>query len=187
MKPDTARYYREVYNAQIGRRFGRLAPTALTFSAVAEANAKLKDKPTAANRMISTLRAMLSWAEDQRLIRFKDGNPSARPSPYRERARQRFLSVPEIRAFHHRPAAHTMDAATRRALMLELLLAPRGAEVTSMRKSDVDLTAATWTIPAPVMKSNKTPRRAVAAVVTSHHLRSDRRSQRRLGVSLAHR
>lgn len=154
LKPDTARYYSEVYSAQIGRRFGHLAPTAITFSVIAEAYAELKDRPTAANRMISTLRAMLSWAEDQRLIRFKEGNPARGHRRYRERARQRFLSVPEIRAFVTDLPRASMDDITRRALMLELLLAPRGAEVTSMRKTDVDLTAATWTIPAPVMKSN---------------------------------
>lgn len=155
-KPDTARYYREVYASQIKRRFGSRAPTDLTFATVAEAHADLADRPTAANRTIATLRAMLAWAEDQRLIRFKDGNPARGHRKYKERARDRFLSVPELRTFITDLPRAAMDIATRRALMLELLLAPRGAEVTSMRKGDIDLVAAVWTIPAPVMKSSNT-------------------------------
>lgn len=155
LKRSSVAYYKDVYRARIGPRFGQRAPSKLTFADVAEEHAELADRPTAANRTVATLRAMLAWAHDQRLIRFKNGlNPADGHRRYRERARARFLSVPEIRTFITDLPRASMDDTTRRALMLELLLAPRGAEVTTMRKGDVDLVAATWSIPAPVMKSN---------------------------------
>lgn len=154
LKPKSARYYRDVYAAQCRHRFGKLSPKQLSFATIADAHAKLKAKPVIANRMLSTMRAMLIWAEDQRLIRFKDGNPARGHRRYKEKARDRILTVPEIRTFVAELPRASMDDSTRRALMLELLLAPRGGEVVSMRKGDVDLTAATWIIPAPIMKSS---------------------------------
>ena len=154
LKPNTCRYYRDVYAAQCRHRFGRLNPKHLTFAAVSDAHADLRKTPIIANRMVSTLRAMLTWAAAQRLIQFKNGNPARGHRRYKEVPSDRFLTVPELRAFIRDLPRAPMDDSTRAALMLELLLAQRSGEVLSMRKGDIDLVAASWTIPAPVMKSS---------------------------------
>lgn len=154
LKPDTARFYRDIYAAHIGPRFGRRAPQSVTFAEVAQLHAGLKDRPAAANHTVTTLRAILSWGERQHIVRFKAGNPASGHRRYRQTPRDRFLSVPELRTFIADLPRARMDPGTRRALMLELLLAPRGSEIVSMRRGDVDLAAAIWTIPAAVMKSN---------------------------------
>ena len=96
LKPKSARYYQDVYAAQCRHRFGKLSPKQLSFAAVADAHAKLKTKPVIANRMLSTLRAMLFWAEDQRLIRFTSlQGEGTRPHPL----------GPGDQNLHHRAAA----------------------------------------------------------------------------------
>lgn len=154
LKPGSERNYSEMWRAQIGRRFGAMKPTDITYAAVSAVHAELKPTPTTANRFISVLHAMLAWGEDQRLVRFKDGNPARGHRRYKERARERILSVAEIRNFISELPRASMDETTRRALLLELLLAQRSGEIATMRKADVDLGAATWTIPAAVMKSS---------------------------------
>lgn len=86
---------------------------------------------------------MLAWGEDQRLIRFKDGNPARGHRRYKESARERFLTVPEIRSFITELPRAAMHESTRLALMLELLLAQRSGEIATMRKGDINLNAAT--------------------------------------------
>lgn len=154
LKPGSARNYQEMWRAHVKPRFGATVPIEITYADVNAIHAKMKGTPTAANRFISVLRAMLAWAEDQRLVKFPDGNPARGHRRYKESARERFLSVPEIRTFITDLPRAPMDESTRRALLLELLLAQRSGEISLMRKGHVDLNAATWTIPAEVMKSN---------------------------------
>lgn len=155
LKPGSARIYRETFEAHCRTRFGALAPDRLSFAELAAAHAGLAATPSAANHLIRTLRAMLGWAEDNRLIAFKTGNPARGHRLYRETPKDRILTVPEIRTFIDLLPSAGMDAATRAALMLELLLAQRSGEIATMRKADVDLEAATWTIPAQDTKGNR--------------------------------
>lgn len=155
LKPGSARIYRESFDAHGRARFGAFAPTALTFAQIASAHADLSATPSAANHLVRTLRAMLSWAEDSRLVIFRDGNPARGHRLYRETPKDRILSVPEIRAFIEVLPLAAMDAPTRAALMLELLLGQRSGEIAAMRKADVDLELATWTLPAADTKANR--------------------------------
>lgn len=156
LKPSTARNYQEMWRAHLKPRLASQSPTKITYAAVGALHAEMKATPTAANRLISALRAMLAWAEGQRMVKFADGNPARGHRRYKESPRERFLSVPEIRIFITGLARAPMDEMTRRALLLELLLAQRSGEIAQMRKGDIDLKAATWIIPAHVMKSNNT-------------------------------
>ncbi|MFM9942145.1 MAG: tyrosine-type recombinase/integrase [Hyphomicrobiaceae bacterium] len=144
LKPNTARAYRESFDKHCRARFGHIAPSKLDYATVREAHEALKATPVAANHMLRTLRAMLSWAADARLITWKAGNPARGHRLYKEKPSDRILSVAEIRAFITELPKAAMDENTRRMLLLELLLAQRSGEIAGMRKADVDLVAATW-------------------------------------------
>ena len=122
LTPGSARSYSEMWRAHIRRRFGAASPTEISYSSVAAVHAELRRTPTAANRFLSVLHAMLAWAEDRRLVKFVDGNPAHGHRRHREHARERFLSVSEIRTFITDLPRAPMDESTRRALMLELHL-----------------------------------------------------------------
>ena len=143
---NTARSYRESFDTHCRKPFGHLSPAKLERARIAATHTALADRPTAANHMIRTMRALLGWAEAQQLVAWTGGNPARGHRLYRESPSDRILSVPEIRTFITNLADAPMDTSTRRVLMLELLLAQRSGEITAMRRADVDLTAATWTI-----------------------------------------
>jgi len=147
LKPNSARAYRESFDAHCRSRFGHLAPTKLDHATIAQVHADMASTPSAANHMIRTMRAMLSWAGNQHLVTWPNGNPSRGHRLYREKPSDRILTVPEIRTFIAELPHSPMDESTRRVLLLELLLAQRSGEIAAMRKADVDLVAATWTIP----------------------------------------
>ncbi len=146
LKSNSARAYRESFDTHCRKRFGHLAPSNLDHAALHHAHAKLKDTPSAANHMMRTMRAMLSWAAAQRLVSWPAGNPARGIRLYREKPSDRILSVPEIRTFITDLPSARMDTATRRMLMLELLLGQRSGEVATMRKVAIDLVTATWII-----------------------------------------
>jgi integrase len=89
---------------------------------------------------------MLSWAVTQKIVTFPDGNPAIGHRFHRELPRERILSVAEIRTFVTDIGKAPMDVMSKRALLLELLLAQRSGEIAAMRKADINLAAATWTI-----------------------------------------
>ncbi|MGD9803870.1 MAG: tyrosine-type recombinase/integrase [Hyphomicrobiaceae bacterium] len=146
LKPNTARSYRESFDAHCRKRFGHLAPSKLDYATLHTAHDALKSTPIAANHMLRTMSALLGWAAAQRLVSWRDGNPARGHRLYQEKPSDRILSVPEIRTFISDLPKAPMDESTRRMLMLELLLAQRSSEIASMRVADVDLVAATWKI-----------------------------------------
>ncbi len=146
LKPNSARAYRKSFENHGRSRFGHFAPSKLDHATFAAARDAMKDTPILANHMLRTMRAMLSWATSQGYVQWPHGNPSRGHRLYRETASDRILTVAEIRAFVAGLPAARMDDATRDMLMLELLLGQRSGEIAAMRKADVDLTAATWTI-----------------------------------------
>lgn len=155
LKPNSARAYRESYDAHCRKRLGKSHPAQLRYADFAQRHAQMADTPSAANHMLRTMRAMLSWAQDQRLVSWKDGNPARGHRLYREEPSERILSVEEIRVFIAKLPTAPMSVATQRVLMLELLLAQRSGEIAGMRRGDIDLASATWTLPAAATKANR--------------------------------
>lgn len=145
LKASTAQAYRLCYDTHCRKRFGHIPPSKLDFKAIADAHVALAKTPTAANHMLRTMRAMLSWASDQRLISWKNSNPGKGHRLHKETPSDRILSVPEIRRFIQQLPNAIMHEGTRRALLIQLLLGQRSSEIAGMRKSQVDLIAATWT------------------------------------------
>lgn len=146
LKPNSASAYQHSFDTHCRKLFGHLPPSKLDYAILQRAHTALSSTPTAANHMIRTMRAMLSWAEAQRLIAWPAGNPARGHRLYKENPSDRILTVPEMREFIAGLPQAPMDVATQRMLMLQLLLAQRSSEVASMRRANINLDAATWTI-----------------------------------------
>ena len=156
-KPRSVEGYRQSFETHIRPRFGSMQAHELDQTHVARAHAGMAATPTAANHMIRTLRAMLSWASDRgrQLVQWPNGNPAAGHKLYNEKPADRMLTVPEIRTFITELPNTPMSAAMRRFLMLELLLGQRSGEIAGMRRSEVDLDRAVWTQPPEKNKGNR--------------------------------
>ena len=102
-----------------------------------------------ANRVRALISKMYNWGIGRDLV---DHNPcQGLPRPGKERRRDRVLSEDEIRKFwatldDERPliAAH---------FKIRLLTAQRGGETLRMRRQDVDVQTAWWTIPGEISKN----------------------------------
>jgi integrase len=107
---------------------------------------------TMANRVATTVKALLAWALDRDLI---DVHPAARlrlPAP--ERSRDRVLTDDELRVLWIAWGVLGWPFGT--ALKILLLTGCRRSEVGGMRHVEVDLDAALWTVPAARVKSGAT-------------------------------
>jgi integrase len=141
LKPRTAADYTKLFEQKIKPRFGHLPVSALTKDDTDTFHAEMKATPRRANYTLSTLRALLTYAEDIGL-RPPMSNPCRKLKMYRERARERFLSETEIAA-----AAEAIESAERdgvigpyaaAGLRLALLSGARSGEVTAIKWSHID-------------------------------------------------
>jgi integrase len=98
----------------------------------------------AANRAVQLARAVYNRAKSWKL--FFEENPFVGISLFKEKSRDRFLSMGEyarvIEALEDEP-----DETLRDVLWIAMLTAARKANVLSMRWEDIDLDGRTWTIP----------------------------------------
>ena len=105
--------------------------------------------PIAANRAMSAIKKLFSWALDRGVITVHPIIGMRAPS--KENTRDRVLTDEEIAAFWH--AAEDMGFPFGPAFQLMLLTGQRRGEVTSMRWSQIE--GAVWTIPASVAKNGR--------------------------------
>lgn len=112
---------------------------------IAEAGA-----PIVANRVAALCSKLFAFALDRDLI---TASPAVRiPRPAREHARDRVLTDDEIRSLWS--SFDALEPPMAAFYKLRLVTVQRGGEVAAMRWSDMDLTAAWWTIPATHAKNN---------------------------------
>jgi integrase len=116
---------------------------------------KVKDRGAAveANRVFEDLRAMVRWARgrgdlDQNLM-------EGMRRPAETAARDRVLSLSEIKQLWHGLPAAKMQEGTRRTLKLCLITTGRVGEVSGMCVSELDLARRLWTIPAHRSKNKR--------------------------------
>jgi integrase len=143
---------------------------------------KAETAPVMANRMLSRISRLFSFAVERDWI---EANPALRiGKPSKERSRDRVLSRNELRdlwaALHQTEAKGTdgtplprLSAAVNDAFIVMLLTAQRGGEVCRMRWEDVDLDSGSWTIPAHDSKNgdpHRVPLVAEAVAVLSGRL-----------------
>jgi integrase len=141
LKPRTASDYRRLIDQRIKPRVGHIVVANLTKGDVVSFHADMAATPRRANYTISTLRGLLTFAEDCGL-RPPMSNPARRIKMYRERPRERFLSEEEIAK-----AADAIEAAERdrrigphaaAGLRLALLTGARSGEIVAAEWSHVD-------------------------------------------------
>ena len=118
--------------------------------------------PTAANRMLSLIRVVLSYAVDEELI---DANPAVGIKKRKETPRARNLSQAEIKSFWNGLDATGAHPNIVRILRALLATGQRRSEVVGMRWSEIDLEKAIWEIPAERTKGNR-PHRVPLAPLT---------------------
>jgi integrase len=109
--------------------------------------------PTEAARTFEDVRAMLRWALGQGYI---DRNPAEAMEPPVPKSppRERVLADPEIKAlWRGLPKALARSVQCQRIIKICLVTAQRVGEVAGMQASELDLAAATWTIPATRAKN----------------------------------
>jgi integrase len=135
---------------------------------------KARHAPVMANRILSRISAMLTFAMEQDWI---ESNPAWRiRRPGEERSRDRVLSRDELRELW--PALHETEAKREDGtpkprlsqtlndmLIVMLLTAQRRGEVCTMRWQDVDLQNRWWTIPAESSKNADPHRVPLTATV----------------------
>ena len=116
--------------------------------------------PVQAKRTLAIVRRIFSFGLKKASARLRFGltaNPCAGvESPVPERSRDRVLSNDEVRRLWQALDVETPDIAG--LVRLGLFTAQRGGELRTMRREDVDLESAWWTIPAERSK-NKLPHR----------------------------
>jgi integrase len=109
--------------------------------------------PINANRVLSYLKTFGTWAIDEADL--LDNSPFAaikRPTPEKDRARDRKLSDAELRAFWH---ACDVLGIFGRAFKVMLLTGQRRSEVGAMRWSELDLRNKVWTLPKARTKGKR--------------------------------
>lgn len=99
--------------------------------------------PYAANRTLATVRKLFAWSMERDMI---GANPAAGvKAPGKEQSRDRVLEDEEIASLWW--AFERMNSRAAGVFKLLLLTAQRRTEVATMRWADLDLDAATWTVP----------------------------------------
>jgi integrase len=140
-KPRTAADYRRLIDQKIGPALGHKTISGITREDVLKWHAKMAKTPRRANYAVSTLRALLNFAEEVGL-RQPHTNPCRRIEMYREGRRERFLSEPEIAK-----AAEAIDKAEQAGkigphaaagLRLALLTGARSGEITAAKWAHLD-------------------------------------------------
>ena len=104
-----------------------------------------------ANRVFEDLRAMIRWARGRGDLDENTMEGMRKPSETVER--DRFLTADEIRTVWDGLPAADMRDSTRRIIQLCLVTAQRVGEVAGMSRSELDLDAKLWVIPAARSKN----------------------------------
>jgi integrase len=160
---DRRPHWRPATEIEIGRQVGRYVLPAIGRRKAAEVKpAHVRElgaevgKAVMANRVVSTVRSMYSWAIHRDDWPSITVNPAAGVAMNHEARRERFPQNGELQrlvtVLHER-----RDLASKFYLFLLLTGARRG-EVENMRWSDVDLAAGVWTKPAASTKQKRSHR-----------------------------
>lgn len=143
-KPGTARETRRLLERNVLPRLGRFKIGDLTDEHVAALHKSMRSTPYEANRTLSALSAMMSFAEEEG-VRPEGSNPcrSRRVKRYKERPRERHLSADELSrlgtVLEEAEAENAFPVAALRAIRLLTLSGTRLGEVLSLRWDWTDL------------------------------------------------
>lgn len=109
--------------------------------------------PSEANRVYENLRAMFRWAVRRGDLDKSPTDRMAKPAP-ESAPRERFLSDDEIRhLWHILPSALAQSKTCQRIVKLCLITGQRCGEVAGMRRDELDLKKAVWSLPGSRTKN----------------------------------
>lgn len=108
-------------------------------------------RPASANRALAVVRKFFNWCIERSLIESSPCSGIKMPTP--KRSRDRVLDDDELAAVWH--AASETDYPYGAIVRLLILTAQRRHEVAGMRWSELDLDAATWSIPETRTKNGR--------------------------------
>jgi integrase len=149
-KPSTRHRAEGLLNRIILPAFGRMKVEAVTRADVLALHRGHRETPVEANRAITLLSGIFTWAEDSGLV-FPQGNPCRRIKKHPERRRERYLSAREFALLGAALAdaeRHAKEApAAILAIRLLLLTGCRKSEVLGLRWEDVDFERACLRLP----------------------------------------
>jgi hypothetical protein len=94
-KPGTYRGYRSLLEKHVVPAIGSLSAEHVTTQKIAQLHLKMRNSPYQANRVLTVVRSMYSFAGKRGLIP-RLCNPARDLEKYRERARERFLNAEEL-------------------------------------------------------------------------------------------
>lgn len=94
-KPDTAKEYRRLWTKHIVHVLGSLKVSEVSVTHVEQLHRGMRATPYQGNRTLALLSVFFSFAE-ARSIRARHSNPARDVEPYRERARERYLTPEEV-------------------------------------------------------------------------------------------
>ena len=141
LKPRTATSYESLLDQRIRPALGHLPVSCVAKADVLKFHASLQNTPGRANRAVSALRALMTFAEDVGL-RPVHSNPARKIKLYRERGRERFLSEAEIGKAAEAIAAVEYDGKigphAAAGLRLALFTGARSGEITAAKWEHVD-------------------------------------------------
>jgi integrase len=109
--------------------------------------------PIQANRTLAVIRRMFNFGIDRDVIEVSPCHRVKPPSA--ESSKDRYLTLDEIRLFWTRLDTAPLTKHTKLALKLLLLTLQRSSEVIGINKSELDLKARTWIIPAERTKNKR--------------------------------
>ena len=109
--------------------------------------------PVSANRTLGVVKAMFRWAVDRDLLTASPCDGVKRP--YKEKPKDRFLRLDEVKTFWARLPDAPMHGHTQLALKLLLVTMQRSNEVLGINIKEFDLVAETWIIPSERAKNNQ--------------------------------
>jgi integrase len=110
-----------------------------------------RGKPRAANLLLAHIKRMFNWCTERRLISASPAAGIKPPSPKSER--DRVLADPELHEIWH--GCDRLGWPFGPLVQLLMLTAQREGEVASMRWSDLDLEAATWSLTSSQTKAGR--------------------------------
>jgi len=152
-KPSTARETERLLRKHFVAAWGKRDIRDITQAHVSEILEALiaAGKPSEANHALGVIKTFFSWCEDRDLLTV---SPCAKiRKPAKHGSRSRVLSGDELAAVWKAAEAEAYPFG--RMTQLLILTAQRRGEVTQMRDDQIDLEAATWTIPADLAKNGR--------------------------------
>jgi integrase len=167
-KGSTAKEYRRQFNVNVNPLLGRTRVCEITHADVSQLHHALRNSPYVANRVVSLLSKMFSWART-RGVKLSEGNPAAGIERFKEEKRKLFLTADELSkvgaAMRDMLNEGTLNPQEAAAIRLLLFIGCRLNEILTLEWGFVDITNAVLRLPDSKTGAKLVPLSAPALAV----------------------